>query len=50
MGNKNFNYDKLARERNKTLFQIALVAGIVILAANDLDGWGWLVFILLCTV
>ena len=50
MGNKNFNYDKLARERNKTLFQIALVAGIVILASNDLDGWGWLVFILLFTI
>lgn len=40
----NKNYD------NKTLLQIALVAGIVILACNDLDGWGWLVFILLCTL
>lgn len=43
MGNKT-NYD------NRTLLQIALVAGIVILACNDLDGWGWLVFILLCTL
>lgn len=41
MANKT-NYD------NRTLLQIALIAGIVILAANDLDGWGWLVFILLC--
>ena len=38
------NYD------NRTLLQIALVAGIVILASNDLDGWGWLVFILLFTL
>lgn len=44
MGRNKTNYD------NKNLLQIALVAGIVILAANDLDGWGWLVFILLCTL
>lgn len=37
MSNKNYD--------NKTLLQIALVA-----ACNDLDGWGWLVFILLCTL
>jgi hypothetical protein len=43
MANKK-NYD------NRTLLQIALVAGIVILASNDLDGWGWLVFILLFTL
>lgn len=43
MANKT-NYD------NKTLLQIALVVGIVILASNDLDGWGWLVFILLFTL
>jgi hypothetical protein len=35
---KYFNYDKL--------IDIALVAGIVILAYNNRDGWGWLVFIL----
>jgi hypothetical protein len=40
MANKK-NYD------NRTLLQIALVAGI---ASNDLDGWGWLVFILLFTL
>lgn len=33
-----FNYDKL--------IDIALIAGIVILASNNKDGWGWLVFIL----
>jgi hypothetical protein len=50
MANKNFDYDKWSRNRNKTLFQIALVIGIVILASNDTDGWGWLVFILLFTI
>jgi hypothetical protein len=35
---------------NKTLLQIALVAGIVILAFNNMDGWGWLIFILICTL
>lgn len=34
---------------NRTLFKIALVAGIVILACNDKDGWGWLLFILIFT-
>jgi hypothetical protein len=28
------------------MLQIALVGGIVYLAANRLEGWGWLVFIL----
>jgi hypothetical protein len=28
------------------MFQIALVGGIVYLASNGLEGWGWLVFIL----
>lgn len=31
------------------LIQLALVVGIVTLAFNDKDGWGWLVFALLCT-
>lgn len=44
MRRNNTNYD------NKTLLQIALIAGIVILAANNMDGWGWLVFILLFTL
>ena len=34
----NFNFDKL--------IDIALIAGIVVLASNDKEGWGWLVFIL----
>ena len=27
------------------ILQLALVGGIVYLAANGLEGWGWLVFI-----
>ena len=30
--------------------QIALVAGIVTLAALGVNGWGWLVFALLLTI
>jgi hypothetical protein len=30
----------------KKLLQLALVGGIVYLAAKGLEGWGWLVFIL----
>ena len=34
-------------EENKwDLLDLALVGGIVYLAANNLDGWGWLIFIL----
>lgn len=33
-----FNYDKL--------IDLALIAGVVILAANNKEGWGWLIFIL----
>jgi hypothetical protein len=32
------------------LFRIALVAGIVYLASIGQDGWGWLIFVLLCTL
>jgi hypothetical protein len=35
---------------NKTLLQIALVAGIVTIIAMGLQGWGWLVFALLLTL
>ena len=28
------------------LLQLAMVGGIVYLASNGLEGWGWLVFIL----
>jgi len=32
------------------LLQLALVGGVVFLAANGLEGWGWLVFILFLTL
>jgi len=32
------------------LFRIALVLGIVYLAANDKDGWGWLTVVLVLTL
>lgn len=32
------------------LFRIALVFGIVYLAVNNKDGWGWLTFILILTL
>jgi len=31
----------------KRLFQIALVLGVVILAMNDKEGWGWLIFVMI---
>jgi len=33
------NWDKIV--------DVALILGIVYLSANDKDGWGWLVFLLL---
>jgi hypothetical protein len=35
---------------NTTILQVALIAGIVILASMGLEGWGWLVFALICTL
>jgi hypothetical protein len=35
---------------NKTLLQLGLIAGITILAFAGVNGWGWLVFALLCTI
>lgn len=35
---------------NLTILQIALVTGVVILASNNIEGWGWLVFALLITL
>jgi hypothetical protein len=32
------------------LFRIALVLGIVYLAVNDKDGWGWLTVVLVLTL
>jgi hypothetical protein len=31
---------------NKTLVQIALITGVIILASLGVEGWGWLIFIL----
>ena len=36
LGNLNWNI----------VIEICLIAGIVYLASNNYDGWGWLVFIL----
>ncbi len=41
---------KLSDENWGRLLQIAIVGGIVLLAYNNMDGWGWLVFALLCTL
>lgn len=38
------------KEISLALFRIALIAGIVYLASVDKDGWGWLIFVLLCTL
>lgn len=35
---------------NMSIIQIALIIGIVYLASQGLDGWGWLVFALLITL
>jgi hypothetical protein len=35
---------------NTTILQVALITGIVILASAGVDGWGWLVFALICTL
>jgi len=32
------------------LLQLAMVGGIVYLASNGLEGWGWLVFLLFITI
>ena len=40
MENRNKNSDWI-------IIDLVLILGVVILSANHLDGWGWLVFILL---
>lgn len=35
---------------NKTILQLGLIAGITTLAFVGVDGWGWLVFALICTL
>jgi hypothetical protein len=34
---------------NKTLVQIALITGVVVLASLGVSGWGWLIFLLFIT-
>jgi len=36
----------MRKEVLNTITDVALIAGICLLAYNNLDGWGWLVFIL----
>lgn len=40
----------MKNKNNITILQVALVAGITILAYAGVDGWGWLVFALICTM
>lgn len=43
--------NKMKNKINNTIvLQLALVAGITVLAYSGVDGWGWLVFALLCTL
>jgi hypothetical protein len=35
---------------NLTILQVSLIAGIVYLAPQGIDGWGWLTFALFCTL
>lgn len=36
--------------RGLRFIQFSLIVGIIILASNNMDGWGWLVFLLLVTL
>lgn len=42
--------NKKSRIDNDTLLRLALIAGIVTLASLGVDGWGWLIFILVFTL
>ena len=46
------NIDNKMKEKinNLTILQLALVAGLTVLAFAGVEGWGWLVFALLCTL
>jgi len=35
---------------NRTLLQLGLITGITILAFAGVEGWGWLLFVLICTL
>lgn len=48
---KQFNMKDFFKDiSGERVLQVALVAGIVLLAYNNMDGWGWLVFALICTL
>lgn len=34
----------------KRVLQLALIGGAIFLAINNVSGWGWLLFILFCTL
>lgn len=36
--------------QGKGIFLAACVGGVVYLAANGHDGWGWLIFLMLCAL
>ncbi len=40
----------MKNKTNTTILQVALVAGITVLAYAGLEGWGWLLFVLICTL
>ena len=42
--------DQRIKQIGLTLVRLALIAGAVYLAANGRDGWGWLIFVLVCTL
>jgi hypothetical protein len=33
-----------------TIIQIIMVIGVIVLAYNNIDGWGWLLFVLALTL
>ena len=41
---------KEQRLSNWNIVRIAMVAGIIYLASNNMNGWGWLVFLLFVTM
>jgi hypothetical protein len=40
----------LSDKKFKRLFQIALLAGVIILSLYDKEGWGWLLCLLFFTI
>jgi hypothetical protein len=38
------------RVNEKLIIRLALIFGVIYLASNNQDGWGWLLFILFLTL